>query len=90
MRNRELPTNWKGWTFWESYLVDPDGNRYSPDMVKTSIFTQELAHELTGSPLQVYSMKAQLQKRLKLLAAEPEVVIRWNGQEITVKLPKAG
>jgi hemin uptake protein HemP len=35
-------------------------------------------------------MKAQLQKRLKLLTAEPEVVIRWNGQEITVKLPKAG
>ncbi|OQX07069.1 MAG: hypothetical protein BWK73_28980 [Thiothrix lacustris] len=59
-------------------------------MVRTSLFTQELAHELTGSPLQVYSMKAQLQKRLKLLTAEPEVVIRWNGQEITVKLPKAG
>lgn len=90
MRNRELPKHWKGWTFWENYLVDPDGNRYSPTMVKTSLFTQELAHELTGSPLQVRSLKAELKRRIARIEESPEIVIRWNGQEVSVKLPKSG
>jgi hypothetical protein len=85
----QIPSSWKGWSFWEGFLVDPEGNRYSPSMVRTSIFTQELAHELTASPLQIYSLKRELKKRLNALQESPEVIIRWHGEEIAVKLPKA-
>lgn len=90
MRNWVLPKRWGGWTFWEGFLVDPDGNRYTPDMVKSSIFAQELMHELAGSPLQVYSLKRELKKRVDALQDSPEIVIRWQGHEVSVKLPKAG
>lgn len=88
MRNKDKPKLWKGWTFWDGFLIDPEGNRYSPEMVRTSLFTQELAHELTGSPLQIYSLKRELRKRLDTLQESPEIVIRWHGQEVSVRLPK--
>lgn len=56
-------------------------------MVRTSLFTQELAHELTGSPLQVHSLKQELRKRLATLQEAPEIV-RWHGQETVIRLPK--
>lgn len=59
-------------------------------MVKSALFTQELAHELTGNPLQVYSLKTELRKRLARLEESPEVVIRWQGQESIIKLPTKG
>lgn len=89
MRSNSKTTIWKDWTFWDGFLVDPQGNRYSQDMVRSSLFAQELAHELAGSPLQIYSMKKELRKRLNALQEAPEVLIRWNGQEVSVKLPKA-
>lgn len=85
----KLPKRWKGWGFEHGYLVDENGNRYSPEMVKASLFAQQLAHELTGSPLQILSLRDELRKRVDALQETPEVVIRWHGQEVIVKLPKA-
>lgn len=56
----DVPGEWAGWSFGDGYLIDPDGNRYSPFMVKSSFFTMELAHELTGSPTQIVSLKQRL------------------------------
>jgi hypothetical protein len=53
----QWPKDWKGWGFYECYLVDDAGNRYTPDMVKSSLFTYQLKHELTGSTGQVLSLK---------------------------------
>lgn len=84
---------WKGWSWNDCYLQAPDGTRFSPDMVRASLFAFELAHELTGSPLQVFSLRNELRKRIASLSSvqnlTPEVVIRWNGQETVVKLARA-
>lgn len=85
MANRTIPDSWVGWTFWESFLVDPSGNRYSPEQVQTSLFTMELAHELRGSPLQIRTLKQELARRLS--TPPPEVVIRWNGEETIISPP---
>lgn len=93
MDTRGLKLPWKGWSWNDCYLQAPDGARFSPDMVRASLFAFELAHELTGSPLQVYSLRNELKKRLASLSSvqslTPEVVIRWNGQETVVKLARA-
>lgn len=86
MDSKPFPTEWYGWTFWESYLVDPQGNRYSPDMVRTSLYTMELAHELRGSPTQIRSLKAELKKRLQ--TPLPEIMISWNGEDMRIPIPR--
>ncbi|MEZ5453426.1 MAG: hypothetical protein R3E93_11540 [Thiothrix sp.] len=86
MDTRRLATPWAGWGWYDDlYLVDPNGTRYSQDMIRTSAWTMELAHELTGSPLQVMVMKAELKKRLA--TPPPEILIRWNGQETRILPP---
>jgi hypothetical protein len=82
---KQYKTPWQGWNFADGYLVDPDGNKYSPDMIRSSIWTIQLKHELTGSELKIKSLKQELEKRLALPA--PEIVIRWNGQETVIKPP---
>jgi hypothetical protein len=84
---KTVSSPWYGWGWYDQlYLLDPQGNRYSPEMVRSSIYTAELAHQLTGSPLQIASMKAQLLRRLS--TPSPEIVIRWDGQETVIKPPK--
>jgi len=59
-------------------------------MVQTSLWAFELAHELTGSPLQVLSLRNELRRRvenLRSLSEVPEIVIRWRGVETSVSLP---
>lgn len=85
MDTRRLLTPWTGWGWYESFLTDPDGNRYSQEMVRTSLYTQELAHQLCGSPLQVFSLKQELRRRLA--TPPPEIVIRWGDQEMKVSPP---
>lgn len=87
MDTRRLITPWKGWGWYDDlYLVDPDGNRYSQEDIKSSHFAHELAHHLTGSPLQVVVLRDRLRKRLQQLEQPPEILIRWHGQE-TVIIP---
>ncbi len=80
---QRVETPWDNWYFWNGYLVDPDGNRYSADMVRSSIWTQQLKRELTGTELKIYSLKQELERRLA--ATEAEIIIRWNGQETSIK-----
>jgi hypothetical protein len=84
-RRRIIPESWEGWTFWESYLIDPEGNRYSPDQVKTSLFTMELAHELNGSTLQIRSLKQELKRRLS--TPPPKIIVQWGGEEVVINAP---
>lgn len=83
---RRLGTPWEGWAWYEDYLVDPDGNRYSPEMIKTSFFTSQLHRELVGSTGIIRSLRKELEQRLRELNSTPEVVIRFNGQETIVRL----
>jgi hypothetical protein len=53
-------------------------------MIKSSIFAIQLQNELLGSNLKIFSLKQELERRLAL--TEPEVVLRWNGQETVLKL----
>ncbi len=85
-RRYPLPESWNGWSWTNQHLTDPQGNRYSPDMVRASIYAYELAHELTGSDLQVRSLKQAL--REKLATPPPEIIIRWQGEETIIKPPK--
>lgn len=80
-------TPWENWYFWNGYLVDSDGNKYSQEMIRSSVWTQQLKRELTGTELKIFSLKQELERRLAI--QEPEIVIRWNGQETVVKPPKA-
>lgn len=81
---KQFETPWNGWTWiYGSYLVDPDGNRYSQEMIQSSIFTMQLKQELVGSDLKIYSLKQELERRLA--ATEPEILVRWNGQETIIK-----
>lgn len=77
--------HWESWYFFDNYLVDPDGNRYSADMIRSSVWTQQLKRELTGTELKVLSLKQELERRLA--TPEPEIVIR-NGKETIIKAPK--
>jgi hypothetical protein len=82
---RCFETPWDGWQWlYGMYLVDPDGNRYSQEMIKSSIVAMQLQNELLGSSLKIYSLKQELERRLSLV--EPEVILRWNGQETVLKL----
>ncbi len=83
---RRLVTPWEGWGWYEDYLVDPDGNRYSPEMIKTSIFAFQLHREIVGSTGVICSLRKQLEERLSRLSSEPEVTIRFNGYETVVRL----
>jgi hypothetical protein len=83
---RRLGTPWEGWGWYEDYLVDPDGNRYSPEMIKTSIFTSQLHRQLVGSTGVIRSLRKELEQRLRELNSTPEVIIRFNGQETIVRL----
>ena len=86
MANRTIPDSWVGWTFWESYLIDPAGNRYSTDQIQTSLYTMELAHELRGSPLQILSLKRELLRKLE--ANPPRIVVDWDGVQTVILPPK--
>lgn len=77
-------TPWSGWYYWAGYLVDPEGNRYSPEMIRSSIFTMQMKEAMVGTDLQIFSLKRELQKRLD--APVPEIVIRWNGEETIIPL----
>lgn len=82
---KRYETPWEGWGWlYGNYLIDPDGNRYSQEMIKSSIMAMQLQYELLGSNLKIYSLKQELERRLAL--AEPEVILRWNGQETVLKL----
>lgn len=83
---KRLVTPWEGWAWYEDYLVDPDGNRYSQDMIKTSIFTTQLHRELVGSTGVVRSLRKELEQRLRDLNAVPEIVVRFRGQETVIRL----
>lgn len=82
----KMPPAWDGW-YWHDnlYLADCNGNRYSQDMVRSSLYTMELARELTGSPLKIQSLKQELQRRLEI--PPPEVIVRWQGQETRIVAP---
>lgn len=85
---KRYETPWDGWSWiYGMYLVDPDGNRYSPEMIQSSIFTQQLKQELTGTELKIYSLKLELEKRLAM--PSPEIVIRWNGEETVIPVSLA-
>lgn len=88
MRILELPPIWEGWYFWEHYLVDPEGNRYSVEMVRSSLFTLQLSHELRGSTLQIHSLKQELKQRIEHLKQFQEITVTWGQEQIVIKLPQ--
>lgn len=75
---KRYETPWLGWSWiYGMYLVDPDGNRYSPDMIRSSVFAQQLQHDLLGSNLQIYSLKQELQRRIDSYKP-PKIVVYWG------------
>lgn len=86
MRILELPKTWQGWYFWEDYFVDPEGNRYSVEMVRSSLFTLQLSHELRGSTLQIRSLKQELHERLEDLRKYQTMTITWGDQSMEIVL----
>lgn len=84
MRRFMLP--WEGWTWSENYLVDPDGNKYTPDLIKSSIFTYQLKQALVGSSGTVLSLRKELEARIARFNSVPEIVIRFAGTETVVHL----
>lgn len=82
---QERKTPWNGWYWYADYLVDPNGNRYSEHMVRSSLYTMELSHELVGNPIQITSLKRELLKRLD--TPPPEIIIRWEGEETSIIPP---
>lgn len=86
MRILDLPKDWEGWYFWEHYLVDPEGNRYSVEMVRSSLLTLQLSHELRGSTLQIHSLKQELKQRIDHLKQFQEITVIWGSQTTTIPL----
>ncbi len=84
--SKRYETPWDGWGWiYGLYLVDPEGNRYSQEMVRSSFFTSQLKRDLTGSELTIRSLKLELEKRINATPL-PEILIRWNGEEIAIPL----
>lgn len=78
----EVP--WAGWGWaYGMYLVDPEGNRYSQEMIRSSFFTLQLKHELVGSELKVLSLKGELERRIDSYKP-PKVVVYWGDGEETI------
>lgn len=83
-RFKEYETPWEGWNWiYGMYLVDPDGNRYSQEMIRASLFALQYKRALLGTELKIYSLKKELEKRIQV--AEPEIIVRWEGQETVIK-----
>lgn len=81
---KQYETPWDGWRWaYNMYLVDPDGNRYSQEMIRSSLFAMEYKRALVGTELKIYSLKQELERRLE--ATEAEIIVRWNGQETIIK-----
>lgn len=75
---KRYETPWPGWSWiYGMYLVDPDGNRYSQERIRSSIFTQQLQYELLGSDLKIYSLKQELQRRIDSYKP-PKIVVYWG------------
>lgn len=67
----------------EGILYDPDGNRYTPPRVRSSLETLEIANALLGTPLQVTSLKQRLLERLKPIRLIVEMEIENGSVKIT-------
>lgn len=75
---KRFETPWDGWSWiYGMYLVDPNGNRYSPEMIQSSIFTQQLKRELMGTELKIYSLKQELQRRIDSYKP-PKILVYWG------------
>lgn len=75
---KRYETPWMGWNWiYGMYLVDPNGNRYSQEMIQSSIFAMQYQQNLLGSSLQIHSLKSELQKRIDSYKP-PQVVIHWG------------
>lgn len=75
---KRYETPWSGWNWlYGMYLVDPNGNRYSREMIQSSIFAMQYQQGLLGSNLQIHSLKNELQKRIDSYKP-PQVVIHWG------------
>lgn len=84
--HKHYETPWDGWHWiYGMYLVDPEGNRYSQEMVRSSFFTSQLKRDLTGSDWKIRSLKLELEKKLNAIPI-PEILIRWNGEETIIPL----
>lgn len=59
---KDPESKWHGWKFYQDYLVDPDENRYTVEMIMSSIYTFQLKQELTGNPPLIRSMMQELKK----------------------------
>lgn len=82
---KRYETPWDGWNWiYGMYLIDPEGNRYSQEMIRSSIFTMQIKEAMVGTDLQIYCLKKELQKRLN--APVPEILIRWDGEEMVIPL----
>lgn len=69
-KNKQLMTaqligNWSNWGCDGNYLIDEDGNRYSPLDVKQCFFGRQLYKELTGTQFVIRTMKEHLARKIK-------------------------
>ncbi|MFM2319628.1 MAG: hypothetical protein RLZZ215_2249 [Pseudomonadota bacterium] len=82
-QSKRYETPWDGWGWiYGMYLIDPDGNRYTQEMIRSSIFAIQLQRELVGTENRIWSLKKHLEKQLN--TPSPEIVIRWNGEETVI------
>lgn len=68
--------DWKGWRFDGKYIVDPWGNKYHQNEVREIFFTRQLIRELTGSTLQVRSLKEELKRKIEAIQP-PKIIIEY-------------
>lgn len=77
---------WSGWIVDGDFLIDPAGNHYHRDEIRSIFFTRQLVYELRGSDLKVRSLKQELERKLELMKP-PVVVIQWPNREIRLSHP---
>ncbi len=81
----EMNQHWDGWWFDRHFLVDPAGNAYNQNDIRSVFFTRQLHKEIRGTPLKVLSLKRELERRIRATAL-PEIIVRYgDGSEQTFK-----
>lgn len=87
-----FPDCWEDWHFDRHWLVDPAGNSFHINDVKNIWIERQLAKTLHGDETDIYSLKLELEKKIKELESDVTITVELGGLkkhfDITLKEEK--
>lgn len=78
-RRYRMPQEWENWSFDRHWIIDPAGNAFHINDVKNLWIERQLAQTLHGSKNDVFSLKLELEKRIKELENDVVITVELGG-----------